>query len=180
MSNVAWIKTVEDNEATGKVQEVYEHVEAVSGSNFNIMRAASLWPELLDLQERQWELFAGEGTELGSDLKDLIAAQVSKLTNCGYCGNWYRDALKLRGWSDEKITHILQDIESDHLDQKSRAVMAFADKITRTPEHMNSLDVEQLRQSGVSDRGVLEAAAMAGYFNYMTRLANALGVLTED
>jgi len=175
----AWIRVIKEREATGNLREVYDQVIAARGSNFNITRAASLWPELLALQEKEFELFHGPETLLDPDIKDLIGAHVGQLNHCEYCSHWYRAALTVRGWSDEKITHILQDIESEHLDKASRAIMVFADKVTRTPQSMGHNDIVALRTSGVEDRRILEAAAITGYFNYLTRLANALGVITD-
>ena len=180
MAKAAWIKIIEDTEATGKVRQVYEQVAAARGSNSNIARAASLWPELLEVQESEFELFNGPETELNADIKDLIAALVAQLNNCDYCGRSYRAALRSRHWSDEKITHILQDIESDHLNERDRAVLVFADKITRHPQSMDYDDIAALKRAGLSDRSILEAAAVTAYFNYITRLAGALGVMTED
>ena len=40
-------------------------------------------------------------------------------------------------------------------------------------------DVERLRQAGISDGEILEANQIIGYFNYVNRLLNGLGVSTD-
>lgn len=180
MAGRAWIKISDDGEATSDVNKAYEEVAAARGSNFNIEAAAGLWPSLLDLQKEEFALFSGSETELGPEIKDLIAALVSQLNNCDYCQTWYRDVLRLRGWSDEKITHILQDIGSAHLDDEGRAIMLFADKMTRRPQSICPEDIDSLREAGVNDRVILETAALTGYYNYMARLSKALGAMSES
>jgi len=177
MAGRAWIKVSDDSEATADVNQAYEKVIAARGSNFNIDAAAGLWPSLLELQKEEFALFSGSETELGPEIKDLIAALVSQLNNCDYCQTWYRDVLKLRGWSDEKITHLLQDIDSAHLDEEGRAIMVFADKMTRRPQSICPEDIDALRRAGVDDRAILETAALTGYYNYMARLSKALGAM---
>lgn len=179
MDDTAWIKTVPEDQATEPVKEAYRHSRSTQGLGLNIARASSLWPELLGIQEAESELFRGANTELSEQVKDLIAAHVAQLNNSGYCQGLYRRALTSKGWSDEKITHLLQDIDSNHLGGCDRAVLRYANKITRRPQAMMDDDINTLRESGASDRMILETAAVAGYFNYITRLANALGVSRE-
>ncbi len=180
MAEPAWIDVVPDDEASGKLREVYEKVVEDRGRNFNITRAASLWPELLDLQEKEFELFSNSRTYLDDDTKDLIAALVAQINHSAYYSNLHRASLVERGWTDEKVGHILQDIESYHLDQKTQAILVFTEKITINPKSMVSDDVEKLRLEGIDDRGILETAVLASHHNYLSRLANALGVMTEE
>jgi hypothetical protein len=49
-------------------------------------------------------------------------------------------------------------------------------KLTRTPALMERSDVERLQSIGLTDQQVLSTVAITGYFNFMNRLANSLGV----
>jgi alkylhydroperoxidase family enzyme len=44
---------------------------------------------------------------------------------------------------------------------------------------INKEDVEKLRTHGFDDRAVHDAAQVISYFNYITRIADALGVECE-
>ncbi len=175
MGEAAWIKS---DPGTGGAGGPDDKDKSTRG-HLNLAGAASLWPDLVELLEQEYALFAGRETELGEEVKSLVAAHVSALNNCAYCQNWYRRVLADRGWSDEKITHVLQDLDSDHLSMKDRSVLKYADKITRNPQAMTADDVDLLRQAGLDDRAILEAAAITGFYNYVSRLANALGVIEE-
>lgn len=44
---------------------------------------------------------------------------------------------------------------------------------------MDESDVEQLRSVGLDDRAIHDATQIIGYFNYIDRIADALGVEPE-
>lgn len=44
---------------------------------------------------------------------------------------------------------------------------------------MSREDVEQLRAEGLSDRSILDAVEVIAYFNYINRVADALGIEPE-
>ena len=59
------------------------------------------------------------------------------------------------------------------------ALLDYAHKITRSPAACTQADVDNLRQHGWSDRAIHDAIQVAGYFNYINRIADALGVEPE-
>ena len=60
-----------------------------------------------------------------------------------------------------------------------RALCAFASKLTLRQRKMSPSDLLALRAHGLDDRALHEAAQVVGYFNYITRVADALGVELE-
>lgn len=44
---------------------------------------------------------------------------------------------------------------------------------------MSQADVEKLRAANLSDRAILDAVQVIAYFNYINRVAEALGVQAE-
>ena len=59
-------------------------------------------------------------------------------------------------------------------------MLGYAIKLTRTPAEMIEADVVALRDAGFSDRAILDINQIAGYFAYVNRLADGLGVELED
>ncbi len=55
----------------------------------------------------------------------------------------------------------------------------FADKLTRSPTAMGEADAAGLRAVGLSDAAVHDATQVVSYFNYINRVADALGVELE-
>jgi uncharacterized peroxidase-related enzyme len=60
-----------------------------------------------------------------------------------------------------------------------RALCEFAAKLTLEQREMRSADLDALRAHGLPDRALHEAAQVVAYFNYITRIADALGVELE-
>jgi uncharacterized peroxidase-related enzyme len=60
-----------------------------------------------------------------------------------------------------------------------RALCDFAVKSTKTPWAMSRADVEKLRALGLTDRAISDAVQVIAFFNYIDRVADALGVDLE-
>ncbi|MEZ4671273.1 MAG: hypothetical protein R3E39_25495 [Anaerolineae bacterium] len=60
------------------------------------------------------------------------------------------------------------------------ALCAYAEKLTLHPTEMSRADVETLRAAGLDDRAVHDATQIVSYFNYINRVADALGIEPED
>jgi len=56
---------------------------------------------------------------------------------------------------------------------------AFAEKLTRTPANMEPADLAPLRDHGLTDRDIHDATQVVSYFNYINRVADALGTDLE-
>jgi len=75
------------------------------------------------------------------------------------------EAIKERRWRD------LPD-----LTDRQRALCTLAEKMSATPTRMTEEDWRPLRALGFDDRACLEVAHIVGIFNYLTRLADGLGL----
>ena len=58
-------------------------------------------------------------------------------------------------------------------------MLGYVEKLTRTPAAVRRADVDALRAAGFSDTDVLAIVQVAGYFAYVNRLADGLGVELE-
>ena len=56
----------------------------------------------------------------------------------------------------------------------------YAVKLTATPSAMTHADIEALRHVGWTDEDVHDATQVIAYFNYINRIADALGVQVEE
>lgn len=62
------------------------------------------------------------------------------------------------------------------LDEKTRALLAYAKKLTEEPSMVEDEDVEALREAGWNERGIWEATALVSFFNYSGRMEAASGL----
>lgn len=77
------------------------------------------------------------------------------------------------------VRALKEDPERAAVDAPTRALLRYADKLTRTPEQMNAEDVETLRSHGFSDRDITDAAHNIAFFAYINRMGQGLGVEQE-
>lgn len=58
-------------------------------------------------------------------------------------------------------------------------MLDYAAKLTREPWTMGREDVEALRSAGFSDRAILDINQVTGYYAFVNRLADGLGIEVE-
>ena len=76
----------------------------------------------------------------------------------------------------ELASHLMHDYRKADLDAQTRGMLDFAAKLTVDPGSMERGDVEELRRVGLSDDQILSVALITCLFNFMTRLADGLGL----
>ena len=81
--------------------------------------------------------------------------------------------------SDERASALAADPDTAPLPPADRALVDYALKLTRTPAAMGRDDIDGLRAEGFEDRAILQATLIAAFFNYVNRVADALGVGRE-
>ncbi len=74
---------------------------------------------------------------------------------------------------------IEDDFETAGLDDRRLAMLRYSQKLTRTPWKMVEEDVAALRAAGHSDVDILHIAEVVGYYAYVNRIADGLGVQFE-
>ena len=60
-----------------------------------------------------------------------------------------------------------------------RALCDFAVAVTKSPAGVGQDDVDALRAAGWSDDGVHDAIQVIAFFNYINRVADAVGIEDE-
>ncbi len=69
---------------------------------------------------------------------------------------------------------------SAELEAADHALCEFAAKLTHNQHDIGPADLEKLRGYGFDDTAIHDATQVIGYFNYITRIADGLGVEPED
>lgn len=62
------------------------------------------------------------------------------------------------------------------LDPKTRALLGYAKTLTESPMVVDDASIEALRAAGWDDRGIYEATALIGFFNFSGRMEAASGL----
>ena len=69
---------------------------------------------------------------------------------------------------------------AESLDERQRALCAFAEKLTLHPAEMSPADLDTLREVGLDEETIVDAVHIIGWFNHINRVADALGVDPEE
>jgi uncharacterized peroxidase-related enzyme len=70
---------------------------------------------------------------------------------------------------------LMVDYRTAPVDPETKQLLSFAEQVARNAGQVTSGDIENLRAAGFSDRAILDAAHVAGFFGYMNRVVQALG-----
>ncbi len=77
---------------------------------------------------------------------------------------------------DALVKALVEDYENAPLSPADRAMLDYVTKLTRDATRITPKDHERLRAAGFDDRGILQITLIASWFNYINRVADALGV----
>lgn len=180
----AWIKMISDNEADEALLDTLRLARTPHGTVDNVMRVHSLRPNTMRGHVILYRAALHDETNtLPTWLQETISSYVSILNECEYSyANHWANARHLIG-NDRRADAIEAALKAGRpetvFDGRELALLEYAAKLTLKPGEMIEGDVEALRKQGVSDGEILEANQIIGYFNYVNRLLNGLGVTTD-
>ncbi len=81
--------------------------------------------------------------------------------------------------NEQMVEQLKRDYTQADLSPADREMLDYAVKLTLTPWNMEPADVERLRERGFSDSAILDINQITGYYAYVNRLADGLGVELE-
>ena len=78
---------------------------------------------------------------------------------------------------DEELVRALrEDYRTAPVSEQDRAMLDYAAQLTRDATRISKRDHDGLRAAGFDDQGILQITLIAAWFNYINRVADALGV----
>jgi uncharacterized peroxidase-related enzyme len=81
---------------------------------------------------------------------------------------------------NEKIVEGLKkDFRTSDIDEKDLVMLEYVAKLTLEPWNMTEDDVIKLREKDFSDEAILDICQVTGYYAFVNRLADGLGVELE-
>jgi len=76
----------------------------------------------------------------------------------------------------ELVDALQTDYRSAPISDQDRTMLDYVVKLTRDATKVSPDDHAKLRAVGFDDRGILQITLIASWFNYINRVADALGV----
>ncbi|HWZ99410.1 MAG TPA: peroxidase [Candidatus Dormibacteraeota bacterium] len=82
---------------------------------------------------------------------------------------------------DEGMVEALQhDYKTAPISEQDRVMLDYVVKLTKDATKCTPEDHEKLRAAGFDDKGILQITMIASWFNYINRMADALGVGRDE
>jgi uncharacterized peroxidase-related enzyme len=76
----------------------------------------------------------------------------------------------------EFVAALEKDYRTAPITDQERVMLDYVVKMTKDATRVSPKDHEALRAVGFDDRGILQITLIAAWFNYINRVADALGV----
>jgi len=182
-----WIETIEPEDATSDLSEVYQRVGSVHDKIHNLYRAFSLQPKpLISADQHYRDILHNEANHTEPWFLELLATQAAIIADCHYAlqnhGANFKNLLGDKELGELMLDRVRRDDfnSSSVFTRKQAALLSYGAKLCRNPEKMCFKDIETLRDAGVTDTEILEAVQSTACFAYWVRFINALGVSLGD
>lgn len=180
----AWIKMISDGDADENLMKAFDFARTPHGTVDNVMRVHSLRPSTMTGHVVLYRAcLHDDQNTIPMWFQEVISSYVSILNHCSYSySNHWSNARHLIA-DDKKADLIESALKSRSLQEVFKGVelemLKYAEKLTLSPSDMTKNDIDALKTAGISDGEILEVNQITGYFNYVNRLLNGLGVTTE-
>jgi uncharacterized peroxidase-related enzyme len=188
---MTWIRTIPLTEADDKLRQAMEDQRALypieyatpvhptEGGGAQIVESHSLIPDAL------YHAFATFGALMSLDLPlsrrqhEMITTVVSVTNRCVYWIESHAEFLR-RVTLDKNLVEALEkDYTTAPITPQDRMMLDYVVKLTRDATKVSKDDHARLRASGFDDKAILQITLIASWFNYINRVADALGVGRE-
>lgn len=175
-----FIETIPPQEATGSLEEIYSSLTKNRGKVADIYKAQSLNPEVMHQNMMLYiELMFGS-SPLKRYQREMMAVIVAVYNKCEYSIAHHSEALS-HFWKDERmINTIIDDHRKAPIGEGNLALCSYARALSANKSRKKiQKHVDRLKALGLSDREILDATLIIGYFNFKVRLVKGLGVELE-
>ena len=173
----AWLSMPSGDDLPEEVAETIRPISEKIGFVPNVARLLTLTPSHFVGWWRYFDELMRGPSGLSKTQREMIAVVVSAEARCLYCTHAHAAALRLRTKDPVLVDHLLTNYRLADLEQRDRAMLDFAVKLTQAPEECTEEAVEALRRTGYSDEDILHIVELTAIFNYNVRLATATGLI---
>ena len=105
-------KMLPEEEATGRVAELYAEIRKTMGMVPNFLKAqAAVDPEWLELNWNRFKHIMVEGEGLDGKTRELVALAVSFVNRCEYCTLAHETSARMKGATELEVNQVRQITE---------------------------------------------------------------------
>jgi len=143
-----------------------------------VLQAALLWarsPKLFLGVAILYGMIDRRSSPIDPALRSLVTVRVSQINACAFCVDLNSATLLKRGVAMEKVMALAQWQESRLFDDREKAVLDYAETMTRSERRVSDATVAALRPY-FDDDGIVELTGLIAFQNMSSKFNSALGV----
>lgn len=143
-----------------------------------VFQSALLWaraPRLFIGVALLYGMIDRKSSPIDPALRSLVTVRVSQVNGCRFCIDLNTATLLKRGAGLEKVAELENWQQSDLFDERERAVLAYAEAITRTDCYVDDGMMGGLRKH-FDDDAITELTGLIAFQNMSSKFNAALGV----
>jgi uncharacterized peroxidase-related enzyme len=170
---MSFLATIDETAADGRVAEQYDEERAAKGYVPNYVQMLSLRPDVYDAWGNLISTIKGN-----MDLRryELVTFAAARELRSSYCMLAHGKVL-LDKFLDQAALRDL--VVQPPLDEAEQAVMELAAKVARDATSVTEMDMDRLRQVGLTDAEVLDVVLAASARAFFTKVADATGTRAD-
>lgn len=175
------IKVIQQEEATGRLKEIYTDIIQKRGQLAEVHKIQSLRPESIVKHIDLYMEIMFSKSELSRAEREMMAVVTSVSNQCFYCQIHHSQALNNYWKNEDRIQKLRKNYFEAGLNEREILLCLFAENLTLNPGDSNEPRIiDKLKNAGISDAAILDATLVVAYFNFVNRMVLALGVSLED
>jgi len=175
---MTFLRTVQDDEATGAIAEAYTKDRANLGYVMNASRSWTTKPEMQAAWGAFWGTFLNQCSLTARD-RGLIILIAAKHIRSTYCSLMYGKGLMGELDSVEQVIAVERDFRNAGLSPREVAMLEYVEQISIDASHIQPAEIERLREHGFSDENIYDIAMCAAPRHFNSRFFDAVGALPD-
>ena len=169
---MTFLKGISEEEATGKVREIYEIELKNKGSVGDATKVFSLRPEFMEA----WQLL---NNSVKANMEERYYLLATIVATAGIRNTaWtlaHGAALRSKYYNSEKVEGIIRDYKNADLEPKEQALIAFAEKVLTNSHQISQKDIDILKSHGFSEEDIFNITLTVTSRSFFSRTVDVIG-----
>ncbi|WP_273887969.1 peroxidase-related enzyme [Rubrobacter naiadicus] len=177
---ISWFPVPDESELPENLQGLFRKAKENVGFVPNVFRAYSFRPERLSAWFNHYKQLHVPTDNLSEAEREMIAVAVSMENGCLYCLVAHGAELRRALGDPVAADRITLDYRRAGLDERTRAILDYAVKVTKEPLECTPEDIERLQGYGLTLEEVWDVAEIAAMYNFTNRMSLACGMIPNE
>jgi len=176
----SWFDVPPESELPEDLQKLFAKARENLGFVPNVFRSYSFRPDRLRTWFAHFKSLHVPTEHLSGAEREMIAVVVSMENGCLYCLVAHGAALREQLGDPVSADRITLDYRRADLDERQRAILDYAVKLTNAPRECTEADLDRLRSVGLTDEEAWDVAEVAAMYNFTNRMAMATNMIPNE